>query len=638
MKISTPTGDTARPIPPTNSRTLAFHVESLVYIYIFNVLLLMVVGRSYVASVPQGTSLLGWAMTLFAYTANFAMLALVPAVLSLPALLVRRRWFTLTIAPLLFGLLNVFIYADSIIYILWRFHFNGMVWNLLTTTGAGDTVTAGKGTVAYTVTAILVIFASEFGFAWAGLPRLHAREFAVRGRSRRGLITFCSTIVLLIALDKAFYDVGDLADNLEVIRLRGLLPLYQTVTMKRFAHRALGMDISRRTQLKVKAEGALDYPKSPIRLRPGGPTPNVVVIAIEGARSDMLTSEVMPLLARWAEKHLVFDDNYSSGNTTRYGIFGLLYGIPGTYWQSAVASRQGPVLIRMLKQLGYHFRILSCTDLNYPEFRSTAFVDVPEFITDQWTCPRIDRDRVMTDEFIKFVRERRTPFFAFMFYDASHQPYRYPAEHTIFDAGTLTEEINYIQIARKGGDIRPVENRYRNSLHYEDEQIGRALQALDDQGLMDNTLVFIAGDHGEAFNELGLFGHDSAFDRYQTKTLFIANIPGETPRHIQRMTSHEDVPSTILTYMGAQNPLADYTQGLPLTTNATRPFVLIASWGTAAIVNTNSIIQFGLEAYNGATTVMDTNDIPLPNQRQTLTAQRAELLAGLEAMRQFMKR
>jgi membrane-anchored protein YejM (alkaline phosphatase superfamily) len=362
------------------------------------------------------------------------------------------------------------------------------------------------------------------------------------------------------------------------------------------------------------------------------------VIAIEGARSDMLTSEAMPALTRWGENHLVCDDNYSSGNTTRYGIFGLLYGISGTYWQSAISSRQGPVLIRTLRQLGYRFRILSCTDLNYPEFRSTAFVDVPGSITDQWTCPRVDRDRVMTDEFIKFVHENPAPFFAFLFYDASHQPYRYPPEHAIFDTGTLSDEINYIKIAGRGADVGLVENRYRNSLHYEDEQIGRALQVLEEQGLMNNTLVFIAGDHGEAFNELGLFGHDSAFDRYQTKTLFVANVPGMAPQHIHRVTSHEDVPSTVLTYMGVENPLSDYTQGLPLATNATRPFVLIASWGTAAIVDMNSITQFGLEAYNGGVTVMDTNDIPLPNQRQTLLAQHAELMAGLEAMRQFMKK
>ena len=636
--MSTKTRDTAPSTLRDDGRTLTFHTEALAYIYAFNVLLLAAVGRSYLASLPNGTSVLGWAQTVLAYTANFAMLALIPAILSLPTLFVRRRWFTLTLAPLLFGLLNVFIYADSIIYVLWRFHFNGMVWNLLTTSGAGDTVTAGKGTVAYTAAAIVVIFAVEFGFAWVGLPRWRARPFAVRWRSRRALLVSVTAVALLIALDKALYDVGDLRDDLEVLRLRSLLPLYQTVTMKRFASHVLGISVSPKPQLKMKpAGGSLDYPKSPIRLRPDGPRPNVVVIAIEGARFDMLTPAVMPLLTRWGEKHLVCDDHYSSGNTTRYGIFGLLYGIHGTYWQNALAGHEGPVLIRTLKQIGYHFRILCCTDLNFPEFRSTAFIDVPDAITDQWQCPRVDRDRLMTDEFVKFVDKKPTPFFAFMFYDASHQPYHFPAEHAVFDAGTLTDEINYIKIARKGGDLRIVENRYRNSLHYVDAQVGRVLQALEERGLMDNTLVFIVGDHGEAFGELGLFGHDSTFDRYQAQTLCVALIPGETPRHIHRLTSHEDVPSTILTYMGVENPLAEYTQGLPLTTNETRPFVFIATWGAGAIVDTNSITSFGLEAYNAETMVLDTNDVPLPDQRAALAAHRTDLMAVLGSMRQFTK-
>src|SRR5439155_20579425 len=141
-----------------------------------------------------------------------------------------------------------------------------------------------------------------------------------------------------------------------------------------------------------------------------------------------------------------FDNHYSTGNATRYGIFGLIYGIHGTYWQRAVTEQHGPVLLRTLKQLDYTIRILSCTDLNYPEFRSTAFVDVPDAITDHWNCDRISRDRLMTDEFIRFVQQVKQPYFVFMFYDASHQPYHYPAEHNVFDTGGLTEEINYLRL------------------------------------------------------------------------------------------------------------------------------------------------------------------------------------------------
>lgn len=612
--------------------TRGANVTALAHLYALNVLLLGIVGRSYLASLLTGTSFAGWVVALLAYTANFAMLALAPVVLTLPVLLIRRRWLTLTVAALLFGLLNVFIYADSIIYVLWHFHFNGMVWNLLTTPGAGDTVTAGKETVTYTIAAVVVIFALEFGFAW-----LAKRDFAGRWRSKRAFAVSCAVVVLLIFADKAIYGISDLRDNMEVTRLRSVLPLYQTVTFKRFANRVFRTDITPRPQLKMHAAGSLNYPISPIRFRDGGPRPNVVVIAIEGARFDMLTSDVMPHLTRWGERNLVFDEHYSSGNTTRYGIFGLIYGINGSYWQSALTEQAIPVMIRALKQLGYSFRILSCTDLNFPEFRGTAFVDVLDAITDKWDCPRVDRDRLMTDEFIKFVGEKRTPFFAFMFYDASHQPYSFPAEHAVFDTGTTGSEINYVKLARQGGDLHFIENRYRNSLHYVDAQLERALHALEERNLLDNTLVFIVGDHGEAFGELGLFGHDSTFDRYQTQTLCVVHIPGEAPQRIHRMTSHEDAPATVLTYMGATNPLTDYTQGLPLTSNATRPFVFISSWSTAAVLDTNTITSFGLEAYNADIAILNTNNLPLPSQRAALAAHQSELLAALKEMRQFKK-
>lgn len=226
-----------------------------------------------------------------------------------------------------------------------------------------------------------------------------------------------------------------------------------------------------------------------------------------------------------------------------------------------------------------------------------------------------------------------------MFYDASHQPYRFPPEVAVFDTGNITDQINYVKLARSGNivDVRALHNRYKNSRHYVDAQIDRALRTLEEHGVLDHTLVFITGDHGEAFGELGLFGHDSTFDRYQTKTVMVAHIPGEAPHHIHDMTSHEDVPSTILAYLGAGNPLADYTQGQPLTTKAARQSVFIASWGTAAVVDTNTITAFGLEAYNAETAVLDTNDVPFPNQRGALAAHHAALGDALSQLGWFRR-
>src|SRR5439155_7454593 len=144
-------------------------------------------------SIPKGTSLLGWLVTLLAFTADFTMIALVPAILVLPTLITRRVWVTLVAAVLLFGCVGFFIYADSVIYRLWRFHFNGMVFNLLTTPGAGDTVTAGKGTVKSAVAVALLIYAAEIGFVVWLLPAVRRLRVTANLRSSKAmLLCFCS--------------------------------------------------------------------------------------------------------------------------------------------------------------------------------------------------------------------------------------------------------------------------------------------------------------------------------------------------------------------------------------------------------------------------------------------------------------
>ena len=612
--------------------------EALLHFYAGNIFLLMIVGHGYLSSVPAGTTFAGWLQTWLAFAANFAMWALAPLLVALVTLFFRPRWLTGFVAVAAFGALNFFIYVDSVIYQLWRFHFNGFVWNLLTTPGAGDSVTAGTATLATTAGIVGLIFATEIGLlVWIG-PWLAKRGWLPRLQTGKALAGAALAVAGLIVLDKVFYNVGDLRQDAEVARLRHLLPLYQTVTMKRFAHRVFGVDVAPRPTMRADARGAsLDYPKAPLRLRPGGPRPNVVVIAIEGARFDVGTAAVMPNLHRWGEAHLVFDNHYSAGNATRYGIFGLLYGIAGTYWERALAEQQGPVLVRTLQQLGYQFRILSCTDLNFPEFRRTAFVDVPAAITDTWSCDRVDRDRQMTDAFVQFVKQKPAPFFAFMFYDASHQPYRYPAEHAVIETGGLTENINYVRMTHDRSLVPLAHNRYHNSLHYIDAQIGRALATLEQAGMLTNTIVFIAGDHGEEFGECGMFGHDSSFNRYQTKTVAVGHVPGAPAQHVTNWTSHVDLPATVLDYIGVENPPGDYTQGQPLTADRQRPYLIIASWEIAAAVAPAATITVGLAAYNAETVIADTNNIPLPNQRQALAARQDCLVSVLHDMKQFTK-
>ena len=160
-------------------------------------------------------------------------------------------------------------------------------------------------------------------------------------------------------------------------------------------------------------------------------------------------------------------------------------------------------------------------------------------------------------------------------------------------------------------------------------------------GLLSNLRAGSIAANGAGYSFLvpqngEILGNPSLSDS-QRLALGYTNSGDVPPQHVRRMTSHEDVPATVLTYMGAENPLPDYTQGLPLMTNAARPFVFISSWSDAAIVSTNTITTFGLEAYNSDVAILGTNNVPQPNQRAALASHRSDLVAAMESMRQFKK-
>lgn len=620
---------------PAERGTRADHLATTLWQYLFAVIVCLVLGRGYFGFIPAESSGWGRLANLAAFVSTCILLNLVAFLaVAPPSALLRRPWFTLGVAPIPFALISIFVYADTIVYALFRFHINGMVLNLLTTNGAGDSYTFGWGTVLSSVKAVVLILSAHGLFSLLLLRRLQGRGLLPRpGRLAAWAVP---ALALVVVCDKTCFLLGDLYNVPEITRARHLFPLYRPVVMRQFAQNYLGVRIAREDALTLNNDmNALLYPKAPIRLSQGGRRPNVLVVAIEGCRYDMLDREVMPFLDRWSKTQLTFTRHYSGGNASRFGVFSLLYGIYGTYWHKVLAERQGPALINELRRLGYSFRVLSCVDLNFPEFRKTAFIELPAVITDDWPCPRTDRDRALTDSFVEFIGSARAPFFAFAFYDASHQPYLYPPEHEIFTPVLDKKALDYTSFAAEKKKVSPLlRNRFKNSLHYIDSQIARVVEALERSGLMDSTLVFITGDHGEEFNELGAHGHNGTFDRYQTRTVMVAHVPGQAPREVTRITSHLDVVPTVFSFMGVMNPASDYTQGSPMTDPAGPPYAVVASWDSAALVTENATVVFGTETTNAGFDVFDADYQPIPASRGP---GRAVLLDVVRRMHEFSR-
>lgn len=127
---------------------------------------------------------------------------------------------------------------------------------------------------------------------------------------------------------------------------------------------------------------------------------------------------------------------------------------------------------------------------------------------------------IITDDAIQFLRQRDTdkPFFLFVGYFGTHSPWRDHPERLvsqyrdckfddvpddpIYTGGRLTgESLNTARLQH-----RDALAQYYAAVSHIDEGVGRVLDELGAQNLLDETLVVYAGDHGLNCGHHGIWG------------------------------------------------------------------------------------------------------------------------------------
>ena len=134
----------------------------------------------------------------------------------------------------------------------------------------------------------------------------------------------------------------------------------------------------------------------------------------------------------------------------------------------------------------------------HPENADPAGVKV-EFVPDRVT---VDTALEWMDTQIK----RHQPFFINIGFNDSHFPYKssHPDAHWFGPDGVASDWGfgDYPRAARE-----QVRNTYFNAIHGIDLLIGEVLKFLHEQGVDENTIIAVYGDHGESFYENGLICH-----------------------------------------------------------------------------------------------------------------------------------
>ncbi len=540
------------------------------------------------------------------------------ALLGLPPLLLGRLsgrlgWTTVAAVVLQAAWICLLV-ADAKVFALYRFHLNAMVANMVFGGAMQDQVVFSGSTWALIALAVASVLALEAGAAWLWWRLLDRRPGLLR------IVRAWWIAAAVMLFGQAMVAYSDARGDRAVMSQLPYIPWAQPITLKDSLQR-FGVRGDPGAQAPVAGEGLLAYPLKPLDCE-RGPKLNVVVILLESLRHDALAPEVMPQLWSYAQRSQRFDDHYSSGNATRFGVFGLLYGLPGGYWHKMLAEQRGSALIGQMKRSGYRMHVYGSAPLYNPEFDRTVFSEVRERLVNG---PRERKSAERDREILQRLGDdiAATPaggrLFGFAFLDSTHQPYYLPKGYPpLFQP--MAEDVNPLDFG-PDHDPLPDFNRYRTAAHYSDQLIGRFLQRLQASPAAGNTVVVVTGDHGEEFNDLrqNYWGHNGNFSDYQLRTPFVLHWPGRAPAVIGHVTSHEDLVPTLMTHaLGCRNPVADYSTGRDLFGPAApdRP-LLVESWSQRGIRHRDRIYLF--DNY-GAATVVDRRYRPLPEAKVDPTA------------------
>lgn len=302
--------------------------------------------------------------------------------------------------------------------------------------------------------------------------------------------------------------------------------------------------------------------------------PNIILIVVDTLRADQVSLDpsapgLTPRLAQLAGQGVSFARHYSQSSWTIPSTASLLTGTMPiqTGALSLQRMRLGPhnqTAAEILAGAGWRTAAFSGNGLIHPNLGFDQGFDRFEIVMPLplycWRAGEKLTARAKT--WIR--RNRQLPFFLYLHYVDPHAPYFPPREYISFRGPNKISLTDFLQVLVWWGPFFIINaprlelndtyhTLYRGEVRYLDDCLGQLLDELKKEGLLDNTMIIIASDHGEEFREHGLLGHGtSLYDEVLRVPLIIYDGRNKPPRGkvITTTTSNLDLLPTLIEALG----------------------------------------------------------------------------------------
>jgi choline-sulfatase len=312
--------------------------------------------------------------------------------------------------------------------------------------------------------------------------------------------------------------------------------------------------------------------------------PNVLLLVIDALRPDHVGAYGYPLattptIDALARKGVLFLDATSSSSYTRAAVPSILasvhpaaHGVFSQGGQVEMLSEEITTLAETLKARGYATAAFAPNPSLHRTFNFDQGFDLYDDDFQVGAGPAHEAHETARKIHTRFLRwlssNRERPYFAYLHYRDVHGPYVPPPPYdSMFPRSGERRILNRLELRSRPIDLRtPVRfrdldsyiERYDGDIRYTDDHLAKLLAALDKEGLLENTVVFLTADHGESFLEHDAWTHGTGLYEEQTRVPLLMVLPKERSAglRVEQPVQTIDLYPTVLELLGLEIPAA----------------------------------------------------------------------------------
>ncbi|MCT6512807.1 LTA synthase family protein [Bacillus subtilis] len=290
---------------------------------------------------------------------------------------------------------------------------------------------------------------------------------------------------------------------------------------------------------------------------------NVILVSLESTQSFVINEklngeEITPFLNDFIKQSYNFNNVYhqtGQGKTSdsEFIVDNSLYPLGRGAVFFTNAGNQNMAAPEILKNSGYYSAVLHANnksfwnrDLMYDSFGYDSFFDINSYdVTDENSVGWGLKDKEFFEQSSELMKNLPQPFYSRLITLTNHFPFDLDEEDQLIDEYDSSSQTL---------------NKYFPTVRYQDEALKRFIEKLKEDGLYDNSVIVLYGDHygiSENHNEaMGQFlGKEiTPFEEVQLqKVPLVIHIPGITdkkPQTIETVGGQIDIRPTLMNLLG----------------------------------------------------------------------------------------